>query len=215
MFESCCSVFTSLKLVGPSYVPALQRSAPRSAPLHLSFGPLRSVFRSAHAPLIRSGGKLRAKQIRQQYRNKRSVTIPCLLPWQMQQCKPRAEFSHTAGVTGPGWAKAAREQTLAAQSITPFIIWNIFIRIFAASFNCFPFFGRSRPVRDLVPLATSLIQGRLYESCSWRHSCSPHRLCGLQEWRHELINQYVCLSVCLPDVCISSWRQYSPYSTWN
>jgi len=38
----------------PRYAPALSFSAtpaPRSAPLHPIFGPLRSVFRSAHAPL--------------------------------------------------------------------------------------------------------------------------------------------------------------------
>jgi len=50
--------------------------------------------------------------------------------------------------TGPGWAKAAREQTSAAQSITPFIFF-LFLFVFGRIFQIY-FFGGSGPVRELV-----------------------------------------------------------------
>jgi len=55
--------------------------------------------------------------------------------------------------TGPGWAKAAREQTSVAQSIILLYKFNSFWLYLSNLF--FIFFGRSGPVRELVPLYRS------------------------------------------------------------
>jgi len=53
--------------------------------------------------------------------------------------------------TGPGCPKAAREQTLVAQTSPPlyFFVLFVFGRIFQINF--FQFFDRSGPVRELLP----------------------------------------------------------------
>ena len=44
----------------------------------------------------------------------------------------------------------------------------------------------------------------------------PTQAVWAAEWRHELMNQYVCLSVCLSDVWVSSWRSRLQHRlTWN
>ena len=48
------------------------------------------------------------------------------------------------------------------------------------------------------------LQGRLCDSCSWRHFSSLPRLCGLQEWRQTLTHESIRLSVCL-SVCLSAF----------
>jgi len=52
--------------------------------------------------------------------------------------------------TGPGWAKAAWEQTSEAQSITPFIFLKFYSSL-DVPFKSIFYFWRSGPVRELIP----------------------------------------------------------------
>jgi len=75
-------------------------------------------------------------------------------------CSPRADIG------GPN-----------CQSITPLIIWNIFIHFSALSFNSiFNFFDWSGPIRVLVPSYRS--------PCYWYGSCSKQTIAvQLAAWR--------------------------------
>ena len=102
---------------------------------------------------------VRAEQVRRPERSK--------LCDQLTPSYPEKNWPSEIEETGPGWAKAAWQQTSAAHSITPVIypryiflkflfgFWTYLSNLF------FHFFGRSGPVQELLP------SYRSPRSCIW------------------------------------------------